>query len=273
MRPYIFCGYPVPMNSLWQRLAIAAALGLLLLPIALEIQPDLNLRPLLLLWLVALATALTRLTFRLFLAGVGTVAVALTISLFTPLLPRYAQWLVVDEPPQKADLIVALGAGMHCGSGDLEASSLARVEKALELWRAGYAPRITLSDTVGEIFGDANCPSVGLEAQKQVQALYGPDSPEIILLRQMRTTRTEAQAVAQLARERGFKRILLVTAPTHSKRASLAFRKLGLEVISVVSSEPRFDMKFSKPSSYLRALQPLLREWLGLWLYKRNGWI
>lgn len=267
------------MASLWRRLSITALLGLLLLPMALELQQDLNFWPLALLWLVALATGLTTLSLRIFLAGVGALALALALCLFSPLLPHYAQSLVVDEPPRQADVIVALGAGMHCGSGDLEASSLARVEKALELWRAGYAPRITLSDTVGEIFGDANCPSVGLEAQKRVRALYGPEvsggqgQPEIILLRQMRTTRTEAQAVAQLARERGWKRILLVTAPTHTKRASLAFNKLGLEVIPVASSEPRFDMKFAKPSSNLRALGPLLREWLGLWLYRRNGWI
>jgi len=263
----------VDMPRLPERLLMAAGLSLLLLPLGLVINPELGLLPLLGLWLVGVLMGGSSLTFRVLLFGSGLCALLVAVVVFTPLTRLLVQGLVVSDTPQKADLIVVLGGGMHCGAGELEASSLARLEKGLELWRAGYASRITLSDTVGEIFGDARCPSLGRVAAERVRALYGGEGPEVVFLSQMRTTRTEALAVARLVQERGWGRVLLVTTPTHSLRAVGAFRKLGVEVISVVSSEPRFDMALTKPFDRLRALTPLTREYLGLLAYGLRGWL
>lgn len=252
---------------------MAAGLSLLLLPLGLVMNPELRPLPLVGLWLGGTLMALSGLTFRVLVLGSGLCAVLIAAVVFTPLTRMLAQGLVVNESPQKADLIVVLGGGMHCGAGVLEASSLARLEKGLELWRAGFAPRMTLSDTVGEIFGDARCPSLGLEAKARVRALFGSEGPEIVLLPRMRTTRTEALAVAEVVKERGWGRVLLVTTPTHSRRASGAFRKLGLEVVSVTSSEPRFDMALVDPADRLQALTPLAREYLGLLTYRLRGWL
>ncbi|MER3554996.1 MAG: YdcF family protein [Meiothermus sp.] len=251
----------------------AAGLSLLLLPVALLLGAGLSLITLALLWLLGTLLGLTTFTFRVLLTGTALVALFIGACLFTPVLPRLAQSLVVSEPPHSADLIVILGGGMHCGVGQLEASSLARVEKGLELWKAGYAPRITLSDVDGEIFGDKSCPSLGLEAQKEIQTLFGTSGPEILLLPQMRTTRTEALATADLAKTRGFRQILLVTTPTHSRRALATFKKLGLEVTSVPSSEVRFDMTMGKPTDRLKGLEAVVREYLGLAMYRLRGWI
>ncbi|WP_299432440.1 YdcF family protein [uncultured Meiothermus sp.] len=261
------------MPKLWERLLIAVGLSLLLLPLGLVINPEIGLIPLALVWLAGTLTGLLVLTFRALLAGSAVCALLIAAVLFTPLMSGLVQRLVVDEFPQQADVIVVLGGGMHCGAGQLEASSLARLEKGLELWQAGFAPRITLSDTVGEIYGDANCPSLGVVAQQRVKALYGDGGPEVVLLPQMRTTRTEALAVAGLVGERGWGRVLLVTTPTHSRRSAGTFRNLGVEVVSVVSTEPRFDMAFTKPADRLRALTPVTREYLGLLTYRLRGWL
>ncbi len=263
----------VPMPEWWKRLLIAAGLSLLLLPLGLILNPELSLGALVGLWCGGTLAGLWGPTFRMVLLGSGLCAMLIAAVAFTPLSGTLVNQLVVNEAPQKADLIVVLGGGMHCGAGQLEATSLARLEKGLELWQAGYAPRMTLSDTVGEIFGDARCPSLGLEAQQRVRALYGGGGPEVVLLPQMRTTRTEALAVAELVRERGWGRVLLVTTPTHSRRSVGTFRNLGLEVVSVVSSEPRFDMTLTKPADRLRALTPLTREYLGLLAYGLRGWL
>jgi uncharacterized SAM-binding protein YcdF (DUF218 family) len=257
----------------FQRLGIAAGLSLLLLPVGLLINDELSPRSLLLLWLLGTLLGFTALSFRLLVAIAALVALFIATLLFTPLLPHSVQALVMSETPHPADLIVILGGGMQCGTGDLEASSLARLEKGLELWKAGYAPRITLSDVDGEIFGDQACPSLGYEAQQRVQALYGAGSPEIVMLPRMRNTRTEALATATVAQARGWHRILLVTTPTHSRRALAAFKKLGLDVTSVPSSEPRFDMTLRLPIDRLRALAAVSREYLGLLMYRLRGWI
>jgi uncharacterized SAM-binding protein YcdF (DUF218 family) len=263
----------VDMPRLPERLLMAAGLSLLLLPLGLVINPELGLGPLVGLWLSGTLLGWLGLGFRILLWGSGLCAVLIAVAVFTPLTRTLAEGLIVNAAPQKADLIVVLGGGMHCGAGELEASSLARLEKGLELWRAGYAPRLTLSDTVGEIFGDARCPSLGRVAAERVRALYGDEGPEIIFLPQMRTTRTEALAVDGLVQERGWGRVLLVTTPTHSRRAVGAFRKLGVEVVSVVSSEPRFDMALLSPADRLQALTPLVREYLGLLTYRLRGWL
>ncbi len=255
------------------QLLMAAGLSLLLLPLGLVLNPELGVGALLGVWLGGTLMGLFGPTFRVLLLGSGLCALLVAAVVFTPLTRVLMNGLVVDEAPQKADLIVVLGGGMHCGAGELEASSLARLEKGLELWRAGYAPRISLSDTVGEIFGDARCPSLGLEARARVQALYGTEGPEIVLLPQMRTTRTEALAVSDLVRERKWARVLLVTTPAHSRRAVGAFRKLGQDVVSVTSSEPRFDLALTAPADRLQALTPLTREYLGLLKYRLQGWL
>ncbi len=255
------------------RVLVAAGLSLLLLPLGLTLNPEMGLLPTGLLWLLGTSLGLFPLTFRLLLGASGLLALLTGAVLFTPFTALLVQGLVVREAPREADLIVILGGGMHCGAGELEVSSLARLEKGLELWRQGYAPRITLSDTVGEIFGDARCPSLGRVALERVRALYGAAGPEVVLLPEMRTTRTEALAVAELARTRGYRRILLVTTPTHSRRAVGAFRKLGLEVWSVPSSEPRFDLALPTPADRLLALTPITREYLGLLKYRLQGWL
>lgn len=68
-------------------------------------------------------------------------------------------------------------------------------------------------------------------------------------------------------------RVLLVTTPTHSQRSARTFRHLGIEVVSVVSSEPLFDMSQSKPADRLRALTPVTPEYLGLLSYRIRGWL
>ncbi|MDW8482482.1 MAG: YdcF family protein [Meiothermus sp.] len=261
------------VSGRWLRVLVASGLSLLLLPLGLALNPDMGSSSAGLLWLLGTSLGLFPLTFRFLLAAGGLLALFTGVVLFTPLTAFLVRGLVVRDAPQKADLIVVLGGGMHCGAGELEASSLARLEKGLELWRAGYAPRLTLSDTVGEIFGSAGCPSLGRVALERVRALYGEAGPEVVLLPKMRTTRTEALAVAKLVRDRGYRRVLLVTTPTHSRRAVAAFRKLGLEVWSVPSSEPRFDMALPTPADRLQALTPIVREYLGLLKYSLQGWL
>ncbi len=261
------------MASWKTRLGIAAGLSLLLLPLGLLLNPSLPPGPLGLLWLTGALCGLWAPAFRLLLGGATTLALLVGLILFTPLPVWLLGWLEVRQAPQPADAIVVLGGGMHCRASELEGSSLARLEKGLELWRAGWAPRLTLSDTVGEIFGDSRCPSLGRVALERVRALYGMAGPEVVLLPQMRTTRTEALAVAEVAQTRGWQRVLLVTTPAHSRRAVGAFRRLGLEVVSVPSSEPRFDRTLAQPFDRLLALTPLVREYLGLGLYRLRGWL
>ena len=87
-------------------------------------------------------------------------------------------------------------------------------------------------------------------------------------------TSEEALALARLFRERGWAHAIAVSSPLHSRRASAALEKQGLRVTSVPSVETRFDVEsFDRPDERRRAFGSILHERIGLFVYRRRGWI
>ncbi|AFZ68396.1 YdcF family protein [Deinococcus peraridilitoris] len=185
-------------------------------------------------------------------------ALLLTVLLFPVLRPALRQ-LERREAPQAADAIVVLGGGLSCGSAQLEASSAARLTRGLELWRAGYAPVLTLSEQA-QIYGNSACPKVSALSRGQIERLYGQDGPRTLILRQVTDTHDEAVRVRELARLHGWQRVLLVTSPSHSRRAAALFDREGLQVVSVPAEEPRFDGTLPLASDRLYALRVVTYE-------------
>jgi uncharacterized SAM-binding protein YcdF (DUF218 family) len=72
---------------------------------------------------------------------------------------------------------------------------------------------------------------------------------------------------------RGFSQVMVVTAPTHTRRACGTFRQLGLNVTCVAALEPRFDITLRNPWDRWQALYAVVREYLGLGLYRVRGWL
>ncbi len=245
-------------------------LGGFLGTVAVIVNPDLPW-----LWLVvtvagAVALSLSALTRRILTVFSGLIAALLLICLLTPILRPLEAALDVTEAPVKADAIVTLGAGMRCGANQLESASQARVVTALQLWRQGYAPTVTFSDTKG-LWPD--CDSLATVARETARQLDGPgDGPNLLVLPDVHSTRDEAQAVAKLARERGWKRVLIVTSPSHSRRARTTFQQLKLNASVVAASEPRFDTELRLPYDRLMAIPALVREVAGVVKYSLFGW-
>jgi uncharacterized SAM-binding protein YcdF (DUF218 family) len=87
-------------------------------------------------------------------------------------------------------------------------------------------------------------------------------------------THDEAVLVSKLARQQGWKKILLVTSPTHSRRAALTFAKTGLTVISTPCQETGFDLEnLNTSGDRLMAFRTALHELVGLRVYRTRGWI
>ncbi|WP_058977132.1 YdcF family protein [Deinococcus grandis] len=191
--------------------------------------------------------------------GAGALAVLIAACLLTPVLRGPLASLTLRESPVKADAIVVLGGGVQCGSRTLEVSSQARLLRGLELWRAGYAPVLTLSEQSG-LIGPRDCPKIDALEREMIRALYPSGGPTLVTLRNVTTTRDEAARVRDLARARGWTRVLLVTSPSHSRRAAALFRAQGVTVVSVPAQEWRFDQALIQPSDRLVALRVLLYE-------------
>ena len=253
-------------------LVVAVLLSLLLLPVAVLLDPNIQTWRLLILLVLGSLTGLTRVTLRWMQVFTACVAILIGVFTLTPALGPVVNALNVAEQPRQANVIVILGGGANCGTGEPESSSLARLVRGLELWRAGYANTITLTGTQSTVYG-GTCPSLETMTQPIINRLYPNAKPRIVILQDMQTTRTEAEAVAREAQARGWQRIMVVTSPVHTLRARGTFRGVGLDAFAVASQEPEFDMTLPKPSDRWAALQPVAREILGLITYQLRGWL
>ncbi|MCD0162938.1 YdcF family protein [Deinococcus sp. 6YEL10] len=217
-----------------------------------------------LLWVLLVLGALAgafRPSRRALHATAAAVALVLAACLLTPVLRGPLAALTLDQPPVKADAIVVLGGGVQCGTRTLESASLARLTRGLELWGQDYAPTLTVSEQSG-LIGPRDCPKISTLERQIITRQLGTDGPEVLPLRNVTTTRDEAARVRDLTRTRGWTTVLLVTSPSHSRRAAALFRTYGVNVISVPAPETRFDTTLPLPLDRLWAVRILAYEGL-----------
>jgi uncharacterized SAM-binding protein YcdF (DUF218 family) len=186
----------------------------------------------------------------------------------TPLTEWMGEDLVRRDPPQKADAVFVLASGLQ-QDGELSSVAMSRLLGGLELLGEGFAPRLVLSELplpyprYRQAAGDLMS-SLGM-------------SHEILVVGPVLNTHEEAVAVGALARAAGFERLLVVTSPSHSLRASLALEAEGVNVISVPSVETTFDYENLGAEVHgddrVRAFGALIHERVGLLYYRYKGWI
>jgi uncharacterized SAM-binding protein YcdF (DUF218 family) len=202
----------------------------------------------------------------------GLTALLLAVLLFTPMLNRVEDKLLMPAvPPQSADVIVVLAGSAYCGSQQLDTTSLARLSTGVELWQAGYAQRMTLSAPVPKA---SVCPTIAKLQEEQLGRWFPASTPELFtIVPPISGTHYEAVEVASLARQQGWKRLLLVTTPTHLRRATATFRQQGLTVIPVASAQPDYEGALWDVGSRFQALPAITRELVGWVKYRVHGWI
>jgi uncharacterized SAM-binding protein YcdF (DUF218 family) len=122
-------------------------------------------------------------------------------------------WPRQDEP-QRADAVVVLSGARKT-----------RLAKGLELVRAGVAPTLVISDGTAPGWKDANRLCAGGTAFRVVCFRPHPYS-----------THGEATDVARLARERGWRSLVVVTSRYHVTRSRLLFRRCTPAEISGVAA-------------------------------------
>jgi uncharacterized SAM-binding protein YcdF (DUF218 family) len=150
--------------------------------------------------------------FRLLAMGTLIVLVLVGMAFYRSILGTLGSWLVVQEPPARADAIIVL-------SGDSPRAP--RAARAAELYRAGWAPVVVASGTaLRSYFSEAD-----LMAQDLLRD--GVPKNSIIPFRHTaRYTLAEAQALAAFCTERGWHRLLVVTSNYHTRRADYIFHQV-----------------------------------------------
>jgi uncharacterized SAM-binding protein YcdF (DUF218 family) len=136
-----------------------------------------------------------RAVLSLILAGIGLLL----------LLAAVGNFLVVDDPVEPADAIVVLAARES------------RAREAAALYHRGLAPTILLAQARGR-------------RDEQARVLLTGGVPETAIARLTRltgNTRDELEADFEYAQAQGFRRLILVTSPYHTRRVSLTWQRVA----------------------------------------------
>lgn len=173
--------------------------------------------------------------------GVGLLlliaAITYTVALF--------KVLVVSQEDQRqaVDAIVVLGAAQY--NGRPSPVLRARLNHALGLYREGLAPLIVVTGGIGT--GDTT--SEALVGRRYLVTHQVPDSA-VIAQPEGRSTMASMTAVAGSLRQRGLRRVLLVSDPFHMFRLRMEARRVHLEAFtsptesSPISDNPVVELRY-----------------------------
>ena len=160
--------------------------------------------------------------------GFSSLAVALVTALLglgVPVLVRLRQVLGVARRDERepADAILVAGRALRGDRPTLQFA--ARLAHAAELFRAGLAPRLIVA---GGLTGDAT----RTEAEAGRDHLLGLGIPGEAILCEHRSRHTleNLSYVRATLRQRGWRRLLVVSDPLHLARVAALARGLGIEL-------------------------------------------
>jgi uncharacterized SAM-binding protein YcdF (DUF218 family) len=198
-------------------------------------------------------------------AALGLAGLWLAVALLGPVTRVMCDGLVRRDPAQPADAVLVMGSSVQA-DGDLTTDATSRLLHALELIGQGFAPRLILTELAAPLDRHA-ATARGLVKHLGLNV-------ELIALGPVRTTRDEAVLVGRLCTDRGYRRLLVVTSPLHSRRASAALEREGVVCLSSPGMETRFDLEaLTRPSHRLMAFGAAVHERVGLQVYGWRGWL
>lgn len=173
------------------------------------------------------------------------------------------RFAVISAPPEAADAIVVLGAGLAPG-GFLTVESMRRLIAGIELFKKGLAPLLVVSGP-GSL-----APSEGAVRAKLAGEMGIP--PGAILEEETaNTTYEESIHIANTLRGRNAGRILLVTDSLHMRRAKQVFERAGLQVQPADSAD--YPALVTSPADRLWLATRIVRESGALIYYRLAGYI
>ena len=188
------------------------------------------------------------------------VLVALAVVAHGPALRLIGRALVVEDPIAKADAIVVVAGGTP-----------SREDAAAALFREGLASNVVLSnpftpDRVRDLItmGVRRFDYQG-EARVVLEHRGVPAEAIVALPQSVKTTEAELKVVGELARSRGWRRVILVTSPQHSRRVKLAWsRQAPADIQSIVRVAQDDEFLDGDWWRQRRAAEAVLHEYLGL---------
>lgn len=198
-------------------------------------------------------------------SGRGKIAVflmllAVVLYLFpeTTLRP-FGKLLYVSDAPEKADAIIVLLGG----------DAPDRVLMAEELYHRGWAPKVMFGSGFvdQEIFSKAPktlyWETAGVDLKKSLNSLNIPEQDLLMVDSSSGfDTSGELTLISQEAEKMGFRRVILVTSATHSRRVSLIWSRVSPNIFAITIGAP--DPRLENWWKYGKVIRSLGYEYAAL---------
>jgi len=159
-------------------------------------------------------------TIRILIIIFLTCSAAISLS-YESILRKIGQFLVYEQQPQKADVIVVLNGR------DTE-----RALAAVDLYLSGYGDLVVLSNIVKQPGTDEFWKRVGEDFktkiffQRAIEALGVPEKSFQMIGNGVTSTFDEAKVTRQFIMDNGFDSFIVVTSKWHSKRTYYTFKSV-----------------------------------------------
>ncbi|WP_439642598.1 YdcF family protein [Gemmatimonas sp.] len=193
----------------------------------------------------------------------------LTVS-YTPLIPPLLDAFVRRDPESgpPVDAVVVF-SGSVTSEGRVMGPALDRLLTGIAEGKRRRIPALVLSTV-----GDDDDPTVATSERDQ-RELAAAFAPELALrfVHDVHSTRDEALAFAALARTNGWRRVLVVTSPAHTRRACKSVERVGLAVQCLPAVSRSYALsRLDRPDSRRQVFADLLYESAATLLYRSRGW-
>jgi uncharacterized SAM-binding protein YcdF (DUF218 family) len=156
-----------------------------------------------------------------------------------PILTHLGRYLILEHPPERSDLIVCMGGG-----------NIERGLSTADAYKEGLAPKIYISKVKNpdgyELLEEKGI-EYPVEGDLLENLLLDLGVPKDAIIRsdsEVDNTWDEVRSIKEEVEKKGFKSIIIITSPIHTRRCWLVFRKLfeGSDVrgLSLPSKYSRF---------------------------------
>lgn len=209
---------------------------------------------------------------RLLWAASGAAAALLLIAAYTPLVRwSAAGWVRSDAAATTGavDAVVVLSARLT-DDAELSSVGLDRLVSGVGVALEAGVRELVVSRLEIEV-GDTVVTS---DADQARTARLASGAIDLHVVGPVASTRDEAVAVAGLAQRTGWRRIAVVTSPSHTRRACATFERVGFVVRCVAARSGSVAWgRLDGPFDRLRAAAALLYERAALRWYRSQGWV
>ena len=195
----------------------------------------------------------------------AAIAIALLTLFYTPLIWWLAEPLRMSQTPVQADAVVVFAGGVG-ESGQAGGGYQERVKQALDLHHAGLAPSLLFSSGFVFAFREA-------EVMRELAIANGVSPSALILETKAVNTYENVIFSRDMARARGWRRVLLVSSPYHMRRAVLTWRKAAPDIIVIPAPSSRSQFYAHDIGATVDQIRGVVHEFAALAYYRWRGWL